>query len=169
MLYEWLDVSRFGWHKLNVPSMGLEVWRHLDLVHVACDDRSNGREGLKRFTIGICRPRRVHDHTVPSLEPPQGRLFSVVQLYEGSLGRNGHVIPRRDTDPETARVGDGVAPSSESVSTVDHRLAPHAWSTWATSHRIGSKLASAAARAMCGRASGLRSIASKASRLRHCA
>jgi hypothetical protein len=54
-----LMCASFGWHKLNLHSMGLEVWRHLDLVHVTCDYRSNGREGLKRFTIGICRPRRV--------------------------------------------------------------------------------------------------------------
>src|SRR6266850_7304028 len=169
MLYEWLDVSLFGWHKLNVHSMGLEVWRHLDLVHVACDYRSNGREGLKRFTIGICRPRRVHDHTVPSLEPPQGRLFSVVQLYEGSLDRSVHVIPRRDTDPEAARASDRVESSGEQVIAVDQRHGPQAWSTCATSHRIGSKLARAPARVMCGRASGLRSIDSKASRLLHCA
>src|SRR6266850_1710789 len=169
MLYEWLDVYFFGWHKLNVHSMRPEVWRHFDLVYVACDHRSNGREGLKRFAIGICRPRRVHDYTVPSLEPPHWCPLSVVQLYEGSLDRNVHVIPRRDTDPEAARVGDGVESSSEQVIAVDERRAPHAWSTCATSHRIGSKLASAAARAMCGRASGWRSIASKASRLRHCA
>src|SRR5467141_2295656 len=85
MLYEWLDVRFFGWHKLNVHSMGPEVWRHFDLVYVACDHRSNGREGLKRFAIGVCRPRRVHDHTVPSLEPPHWRLLSGVQLYEGSV------------------------------------------------------------------------------------
>ena len=66
MPYEWLDLRFFGWHKLNVHSMGPEVWRHFDLVYVACDYRSNGREGLKRFAIGICRPRRVHDYTVPS-------------------------------------------------------------------------------------------------------
>src|SRR5258708_4594261 len=59
MLYEWLDVRRSGWHKLNVHSMGPEVWSHLDLVHVACNHCSNGCEGLKRFTIGIRRPRRV--------------------------------------------------------------------------------------------------------------
>src|ERR1700682_370645 len=158
MLYEWLDVRRSGWHKLNVHSMGLEVWSHLDLVHVACDYRSNRREGLQRFAIGICRPRRVHDHTVPSLEPPQRCLFSVVQLYEGSLDPNVHVIPRRDTDPEAAR-------ASEHVITVDQRHGSQAWSTCATSHRIGSKLASAAARVMCGRASGLRSIALKVARL----
>src|ERR1700687_3784733 len=162
MSYEWLDLDFFGWHKLNVHSMGLEVCRHFDLVHVACDHRANGREGLKRFAIGICRPRRVHDHTVPSLEPPQRCLFAVVQLYEGSLDPNVHVIPRRDTDPEAAR-------ASEHVITVDQRHGPQTWSTCATSQRIGSKLASAAARVMCGRASGLRSIASKASRLRHCA
>ena len=78
MLYEWLDVRLFGWHKLNVHSMGPEVWSNLDLVHFACYYRSNSREGLKRFTIGICRPRRVHDHTVRSPEPRQRRLFPVV-------------------------------------------------------------------------------------------
>jgi hypothetical protein len=52
---------------------------------------------------------------------------------------------------------------------VDQRPGPQAWSTCATSHRIGSKLARAPARVMCGRTSGLRSIASKASRLLHCA
>src|ERR1700730_12992880 len=36
----------------------------------------------------------------PSPEPPHWCLLSVVQLYEGSLDRNVHVIPRRDTDPE---------------------------------------------------------------------
>src|SRR5882762_5149548 len=113
MLYEWLDVRRSGWHKLNVHSMGPEVWSHLDLVHVACNHCSNGCEGLKRFTIGIRRPRRVHDHAVPSLEPPQRRLFSVVQLYEGSLDRSVHVIPRRDTDPEAARASDRVESSGE--------------------------------------------------------
>src|SRR5260221_5102822 len=97
----------------------------------------------------------------PALSRRSGALLSVVQLYEGSLDRNVHVIPRRDADPEAARVGDGVEFASEPVITVDHRHAPQAWSTCATSHRIGSKLASAAARAMCGRASGLRSIASK--------
>ena len=80
MLDEWLDVRLSGWQKLNVDSIGLELWRHLDLVHVACDYRSNGREGLKPFAIGVYDPRRVHDHTVPSLEPPQRCLFSVVQL-----------------------------------------------------------------------------------------
>src|SRR5438477_4454513 len=103
MSYEWLDLGFFGWHKLNVHSMRLEVWRHFDLVHVACDHRSNGHEGLKRFAIGICGPRRVHDHTVPSLEPPPRCLFFVVQLYEGFLDPKVHVIPRRDTDPEAAR------------------------------------------------------------------
>src|ERR1700682_1909494 len=43
MLYEWLDVRLSGWHKLNVHSMGLEVWSHLDLVHVACDYRFQKR------------------------------------------------------------------------------------------------------------------------------
>src|ERR1700730_6045531 len=115
MPYEWLDVCFFGGHKLNVHAMGLEAWSYLDLVHVACDDGSNGREGLKRFTIGIGRPRRVHDHTVPSLEPPQGCLFSVIQLYEGSLDRNVHVIPRRHTDPEAARASDRVESSGGQV------------------------------------------------------
>src|SRR3954468_6698182 len=166
---DWLDLRLCGWHKLNVQSIRPEVWRHFDLVYVACDHRANGREGLKRFAIGICRPRRVHDQPVPSLEPSNRYPLSVVQLYEGSRDRNVHVIPRRDTDPEAARVGDGVESASEHVMAVDQRHRSHAWSTCATSHRIGSKLASAAARAMCGRASGLRSIASKASRLRHCA
>src|SRR6266850_4224631 len=120
MLYEWLDVRFFGWHKLNVHSMRPEVWRHFDLVYVACDHRSNGRESLKRFAIGIYRPRRVHDHTISRLEPPQRRFFSVVQLYEASLDRNVHVIPRRDTDPEAARLGGGAESSSEPIITVDH-------------------------------------------------
>jgi hypothetical protein len=107
MLYQWFDLRLFGWHKLNVHSMGLEVWSHLDLVHIACDYCSNGREGLKRFAIGICRPRRVHDHTVPSLEPPQRCLFSVVQLDEASLDPEVDVIPRGDTDPEAVRAGHG--------------------------------------------------------------
>ena len=93
----------------------------------------------------------------------------LVQLYEGSLDRSVHVIPRRDTDPEAARASDRVESSGEQVIAVDQGHGPQAWSTCATSHRIGSKLARAPARVMCGRASGLRSIASKASRLRHCA
>ena len=60
MLYEWLDVRLFGWHKLNVHSMRLEVWRHLHLVHIAWDYRSNGREGLKRFTIGLTKVWVMH-------------------------------------------------------------------------------------------------------------
>jgi hypothetical protein len=75
---------------------------------VTRDHCSNGREDLKRFAIGICRPRRVHDHTVPSLEPPHWCLYSVVQLYEGSLDPNVYVIPRRDTDPEATPASDEV-------------------------------------------------------------
>src|SRR5258705_13866576 len=102
---DWLDLRLCGWHKLDVQSIRPEVWRHFDLVYVACDHRSNGREGLKRFAIGICRPRRVHDHTVASLEPSQRCPLSLVQLYEASLDPDVHVIPRRDADPEAARAG----------------------------------------------------------------
>src|SRR6202521_4869069 len=99
--------------------MGFEGWRHFDLVHIARDPRSNGGEGLKRFAIGICRSRRVHDDTVSSPKPPHCCLFSVIQLYEASLDPNVHVIPRRDTDPEAARARDGVEFSSEPVVAVD--------------------------------------------------
>src|ERR1700674_723892 len=99
--------------------MGLEGWRHLDLGDIACDHRSNSCEGLKRFALGIGRPRRVDDDTVPRSKPPHCCLFSVIKLYEASLDPTVHVIPRRDTDPEAARARDGVEFSSEPVVAVD--------------------------------------------------
>src|SRR3954464_15984918 len=111
MLKKWLDVYFFGWHKLNVHSMRPEVWRHFDLVYVACDHRANGREGLKRFAIGICRPSRGHDQPVPSLEPSYRYPLSVVQLYDGSRDRDVHVIPRRATDAVYTLSGDDVLPA----------------------------------------------------------
>jgi hypothetical protein len=123
---EWFDLRFFGWHKLNGHSMRLEIWRHFDLVRVACNHCSNGCEGLKRFAIWVCRPRRIQDHAVPSLEPPHWCLFSVVQLYEGSLDRSLRVIPRRDTDPEAARANDGVESSSGQVLAVNQRRGPQA-------------------------------------------
>ena len=105
MLYEWLDRRFLGRYEVTVHSMRCEGWRHFDLVHVAGDHRANRGEGLESFAIRICRPRRVQDDTVPSLQSPHCRLFSVIQLYEVSLNPKVYVIPRRDTDPEAARAG----------------------------------------------------------------
>src|SRR5882762_6824593 len=107
LLYEWLDRRFLGRCEVTVHSMRLEGRRHFDLVHVAGDHGANRSEGLKPFTIGICRPRRVHDDAVPSLQPPRGSLCSVIQLYEASLDPEVYVIPRGDTDPEAVRAGHG--------------------------------------------------------------
>ena len=62
----WLDRLFLGRYEVTVHSMRCEGWRHLDLVHVACDHRSNGREGLKRFAIvlpaSVVAEMNIRDH-----------------------------------------------------------------------------------------------------------
>ena len=65
--YEWPNRGFGAGHELDVHSVWLEVWRHLDLVDLASDDTTDCREGLKRFTVWIGGLGRVDRDVVAFL------------------------------------------------------------------------------------------------------